>query len=392
MAIDLFGDRDLGAVRAEHMPAARYPACLPTLAREFPAAPAVYTGALENHPEVIERFAEARPVWGNPPEVLRRVRDPFLLRWALGRLGLPCPRCLPGDAAPPGSERWLVKPLRGAGGSGIEAYVARSNHRARGGDRPRGDASSTFLQEWIQGPSGAAVFIASQRAAHFLGATWQIVGDPAFGAGGYRYSGSLGPLHLPRGAQDVLQRVGNLLAAEFGLLGVFGVDFVLRRGLPFLVEVNPRYTASVEILELTLGVAALRGHAAAFAGPARDAAEACSRRAGPRRRGWLGKAILFARKEVRVPERFPCAGPLSTAPLTTAIRSAALWTVPRLADIPRAGERIARGRPIVTLFASGSSAEACRFELSRNAAEVYRTLEKPARRSRRRTPSSGIGR
>ncbi len=394
MAIDIFGDRDLGTHRTERIAAGRYPSGIPSLARKFPAAPAIFTGALENHPEVIARLVEDRKVWGPSPEALARVRDPFLLGRALARAGLPCPRCLPGDAVPPRDERWLVKPLRGAGGSGIELWRARSRTTVRPGGPNRTDPRAAYLQEWIPGRSGAAIFIASTRGVFFLGATWQIVGDPDFGARGFRYVGSLGPLRLPRRTREVIERVANLLAAEFGLRGIFGVDFVLHGGVPWPVEVNPRYTASIEIIELTLGVAALRGHAEAFAGSSRDVGEACSHRTGPRRRGWLGKAILFARSEVRFPERFAAAAAPSSALWPSSVHwpSSALWTVPRIADIPSAGERISPGRPILTLFARGTSAEACRTELGRAAAEVYRGIEKPTARTRSISHVSGVGR
>ena len=43
-----------------------------------------------------------------------------------------------------------------------------------------------------------------------------------------------------------LQRLGEVLASASGLMGWFGIDYVLRDGEPWPVEVNPRYTASVE--------------------------------------------------------------------------------------------------------------------------------------------------
>src|SRR5262249_25634739 len=61
-----------------------------------------------------------------------------------------------------------------------------------------------------------------------------------------------------------LDAIGRLLVKSLGLRGLFGVDFVLEGGRPWVVEVNPRYTASVEILELAGHRSFLREHAAAF--------------------------------------------------------------------------------------------------------------------------------
>ena len=48
---------------------------------------------------------------------------------------------------------------------------------------------------------------------------------------------------------QILQQLGLDLARGCGLRGLFGVDFVLSEGVPWPVEINPRYTASVEVLE-----------------------------------------------------------------------------------------------------------------------------------------------
>ena len=70
-----------------------------------------------------------------------------------------------------------------------------------------------------------------------------------------------------------------------------------------------------------------------------------------------GKAIVFARRDVTMGD-------------TDLARDAA-----PLADVPHPGERIRRGHPICTVFASGSDAETCHRLLIRRAARVYRAAE-----------------
>src|SRR5439155_16563562 len=43
------------------------------------------------------------------------------------------------------------------------------------------------------------------------------------------------------------------LVADPGLRGVFNIDFVLSGGRPIPLEVNPRYSASIEVLEHGIG-------------------------------------------------------------------------------------------------------------------------------------------
>ena len=54
--------------------------------------------------------------------------------------------------------------------------------------------------------------------------------------------------------------LGDFLAASYRLVGLFGVDFILSDGQPWPVEINPRYTASVEVLELALRRSLLAEH------------------------------------------------------------------------------------------------------------------------------------
>ena len=72
----------------------------------------------------------------------------------------------------------------------------------------------------------------------------------------FAYCGSVGPLPLDCLLAPALRRLGHRLAAEGGLRGLFGIDGVLRDGAFWPVEVNPRYTASVEVLEYATGLRA----------------------------------------------------------------------------------------------------------------------------------------
>ncbi len=77
-----------------------------------------------------------------------------------------------------------------------------------------------------------------------------------------------------------------------------------------------------------------------------------------------GKRILFARRDVEI-------GPAAAAHFLEAITQTG---EPPLADIPPAGSRIAPGRPILTVFASGESAGQVERTLAERAAEIERLL------------------
>jgi predicted ATP-grasp superfamily ATP-dependent carboligase len=142
----------------------------------------------------------------------------------------------------------------------------------------------------------------------------------------------------------VLRAVGEALAREFQLVGLFGVDFLLDRGVVRPVEVNPRYPASVEVLEHALGISAIALHAGACAG-SNAAAPTEGPRGGVGREGVLGKAVVYAPRDVIAPRGLlPETGGATSDP----------WRWPGIADVPRAGTRVPAGAPLLTVFARGA--------------------------------------
>jgi len=359
IAVDGFGDLDLRAraravflARDAH---GRFSARLATrAARRLRYDAVTYVAPLENHPSVVRALAGRRRLWGNAPGVLTPARDPLRVVVALTARGIVPPNVytrrhhVPPPA--PGRRRWLVKPLASGGGHGITAW--------RGGALPPG----TYLQERIVGAPGSVVFAADGAGVVVLGLTRMLVGDRAFGASGFRYCGS-----ILVGRDNMLDDAFELFAADFtacltdgfGLRGVNGVDFVERRGDLHPIELNPRYTASMELVERAYGLSIFDVHVRACLGelPAFDLAAA---RAKGRS---VGKAIVYARRDVTMGDTRP-------------------WLEDDdLRDIPAPGERIARGRPVCTVFAGGPDPKSCHAALVKRAEGIYRAIEGPKART-----------
>lgn len=331
-SIDLFADADLTSLcPARQIAPEDYPHRLADFALEAPPGPWLYTGALENQPDLIDRIAAQRPLlWGNDGTILRAVRDPFTWSAALGRAGLPCPAVRSNPDSLPRDGSWLVKPIASAGGMKIHPLD---------GETPL-PTWPCFYQENITGLSLSAIFLARPEATIFAGATRQLIGSPG---ADYAYVGSVGPWPLEPIAATRIKTLGRFLAKAFGLRGLFGVDFILADGYPWPVEINPRYTASVEVLELALGVSLLSAHRSVFdpAVPAIDLA-----RSPKARGGVVGKRILFAPG--------PCRFPTSSR-TRSAVRD--LFEIPTLGDRPQPGIRFERGEPVATLFAHADRVE-----------------------------------
>ena len=78
-AIDLFNDVDLKRI-AKCRLSTNYPYDLPALAADFPPMPMLYTGALENYPDIITELSKTHNLLGNTAERIQKLRDPIQLR------------------------------------------------------------------------------------------------------------------------------------------------------------------------------------------------------------------------------------------------------------------------------------------------------------------------
>jgi uncharacterized protein len=364
-AIDAFGDLDQHpAVRSLVLPrddGAPFTAQAAAEAvRDIAADAAVYLSPFENHTRAIDALASgpstlrtaSRALWGNPPDVLHRVRDPFLLAGVLRRRGFAAPLTrvdVPRD--PPSravrasaglATEWLVKPFRSGGGHAVRPWTP---------DTPV--LPGFYAQERIGGVPASIVFVAARGRAVPLGISRQLIGDAAFGASGYRYCGNV----LASADDDVItERVVESLIAlarhvteQFGLIGLNGIDCMVRDEVPYAIEVNPRWCSSMELVERQYGVSMFGAHAAACMEGELPAFEPSRmRQIG----SVMGKAIVFAPADL-------VAGDTRSWLCDETVR-----------DIPKPGEQVTKGQPICTVFAEGPGSSECLARLKERAQSI----------------------
>jgi len=333
--LDYFADRDLEALcTVDRVESKAGVAGLERLALDLPQAPWLYTGPLENHPDRVERISGTHRLYGNPAETLHGARDPVRLVEVLRRQGLPYLETRPDVQGLPRDGTWLVKPIASAGGR----LVQHLDHATV----PLAEPS--YLQQFLDGPSYSALFLAPQHGnAELVGATRQLLGTSG---SPFVYRGNIGPSLVSASLMSRLRQVGNVLCSAFGLVGLFGIDYILHGDEPWTVEINPRYTASVEIFELAMRRALLIEHLRACGMVLAKSDLPEKPKAPSTRAPVIGKAILYAQRNLVAPE-IEIEDP----------RSRGLFSVPALADVPWPGTAIAAGEPIMTLFTTGQDVQ-----------------------------------
>jgi len=312
-ALDRFGDVDLRAVA----PGATAPSsdALAALAADIDADAVVYGAGFENRPDLVSRLAEGRELLGTPPALLPAVRDPSAVGAAARAAGARAPETRPVAELPGATGRgaWLRKPLQSGGGRGVRRWA---------GGRL---APTEILQRRVDGLSCSAVAIADGRRAAVLGLTEQLHRRPGFG-----WLGNATPPRLPDAElaelDGQLRAVCDEVAARFGVRGAFGVDAVWDARRAWVLEVNARPPASLELF----GPGCFEAHVRGARGLGLPSAGTL-----PATRCAKVKLVLFADRDLRAPDP-------------------GWWPEGLARDIPRAGETIKRGAPVCTLISTGA--------------------------------------
>jgi len=359
LCADLFADRDLQTwAPVTKIQRSQYPeGLIQWLRKSGSSSPVLYTGRLECYPRILAKVQKAWPLWGNPATVARAVRDPAQLARVTVQAGLPFAEWSRSPQGLPRDGTWLAK---------TESGVVRWY-----GQRLRGQVR--YYQRYVPGVPASAVFLADGRSCLWLGATQQLLSCQWLQAREFQWCGNLGPLRCTAALAERLRHLGETLTSYFGLRGVFGVDFVLQDETPWLVEINPRYPASLEVLELASAWPWFSAHAAVFMADER----ACplmqfSSQPSPLMAGsdscCVGKAILYAPFALQ----FRLRNIAEIAPILT---PGGLPSDIAMADVPHEDALVPNGYPILTILARGTNWTDTLNRLRRAASQVYAALK-----------------
>ena len=273
----------------------------------------VYGSGLEAHTGLLRKLARNRTLYGNQPDTVAMVKDPARFFALLDGLHIDHPAT---TLEPPDDpEGWLIKRTGAAGGSHVRR--ARKRHRAR----PR-----RYFQRYQQGRTLSALFAADGRQAQVLGFNEQWTADVPWCAR-YCYGGAVTCTDVPQTLESGIARIASRLVAKTALKGINGVDFILDGDRVFVLEVNPRPTATIELYDRDVDGGMLALHVRACGG------ELPSR---PRLNGARAHAIVYAAAALRVPLSID-------------------WP-PWCTDLPAAGTPVAAGAPVCSAHAEAETA------------------------------------
>jgi predicted ATP-grasp superfamily ATP-dependent carboligase len=334
LAIDVFGDEDTIALSeamirlegglAAGLARARVVEAVASMASRYRPIGLIYGSGFEDRPETLEAVSEFTPILGNRADVVARVKDPLSFARLCVEIGIAHPEIAANE--PPSREGWLRKRRGGSGG----AHVAP----ARDGSTDEHE----YFQRRVSGAPFSALFLADGMRAKIVGFSAQWAAPTPEQP--FRFGGACGPPPLDAASATKMVHAVEEVARRLGLVGLNGADFLVTPDETWLIEINPRSGAALELFE-SARAPLMAAHLEACAGRLKTLLP---------KRGFTAIETVYASLDMRTRAGF-------TWPQ---------WA----ADRPAAGARIARGEPFCTVTAQGRTFAEARGLAERRSAEI----------------------
>lgn len=321
LVADFFGDQDTLAATQAHVSlggAFRYGfreheilEALECLAARHAPIGVVCGSGFEDRPHVVARLAQRWRLFGNSADTIAKVKDPE----AFAALCRDCDIAHPkvSVSPPPTREDWLAKRRGGSGGSHVATAMARESDKG------------FYYQLRVPGTAVSVLLLANGVSATVLGFSTQWTCPTSRQP--FRYGGAVRPADVAPGMAERLSESACRLAAALSLTGLNSADFMVDDDNFWMLEINPRPGATLDLFEsdadslFSLHMAACAGDLVA---------------APPRLDGARASAIFYAERNVVAPARFEWPD----------------WS----ADRPNAGVAIKSGEPLCTVHAGAATA------------------------------------
>jgi predicted ATP-grasp superfamily ATP-dependent carboligase len=343
--IDLYADEDLAKNCPTTLITKSFPNEISDLIKTAPLAPILYTGGLENHPALLQLLSAERAILGVTGNTLTNLRNTSELYNLLKSKQINTPAIIISTKDLNKEISYLRKPKYRSGGLGIKPFDPSKQTMVEDAD--------FYYQEFIKGESRSAIFCFTESGFELLGVSIQSSGTQSLHADDFLYSGNMGPVKPCSSELKDLQTIGEIISSNYHPLGLLGMDYILNDSKVYPLEINPRYTASMEVLELALGQNFITKHMQAFGikpiyeNPARTEPSV------------IGKAIYYAPHDVLIPNEAPWLSIESNPKLFSTF-----------ADIPKTGSAIHRCSPVVTIFAKADSLTEVKAQLKTRTSQL----------------------
>lgn len=197
---------------------------------------AIYGSGFERHLDSLAFLHACFQVLGNSLASFSAVQDKKYFFRQLDSLGISIP--LSSFVAPRAQGSWLQKPQRGEGGLGICRYASGMPAAVE----------SVYWQQFCPGASMSVLFVAGQHQVEIIGfqRQWRREQDSARE---FMFAGVMTDPAIPRAVRLRMQDWLEKVVRCFGLRGLNSLDFMLQEQDCYVLEVNARPPASLQLYD-----------------------------------------------------------------------------------------------------------------------------------------------
>jgi len=282
----------------------------------YAVAYVIYGSGFEYYIESLSYLGCRLLVLGNPSETFVRLHDKPIFFSRLDKLNIPYPDvCF---VAPTSADNWLVKPMQNQGGLGIKRYHPKNFTE-----------SAVYWQKFQGGTQHSVLFLADGKEARVIGfnTQWSVdLGESQ----AFIFSGIINSCDLLEQQKERLTDWLKKLVPFFTLQGLNSLDFIQAGDKSFVLEINPRPSASMQLYDTDL----LIGHIKACLGELTDYGS---------HEGFTGYQIVHAKQNVIISDKFEWPS----------------WCK----DLPESGTTCRTGQPICSIIAHQNEAQSVMNEL-----------------------------
>ena len=285
-----------------------------TLAPREGKAGLVYGAGLESAANLLEELESYFRVCGNSADVAAAVNDPRAFIGLLDDLSVPHPEVKFSVAA--ANDSWLLKRAGATGGWHVKIWEDTSDF-----------TSGRYLQQRLNGQAMSVLFIADGCKAVVVGFNTLWTQQHRSDATSFGYGGAINRADLSTQQRRALTRTIFDLVKALGLRGLNSLDFIKQDKQCYVLELNPRPSATFELYDPDVAGGLLNQHVRACQGRFTHL---------PHWRDFRVRAhaIVYAVSSLQIPY--------------------GLHWPPWCTDRPYAGTQIAAGEPVCGVVAEGN--------------------------------------
>lgn len=336
LVIDCFADEDMQLKatdfrQVENLALSFVEPAFDQLFAQYRFTSVLYGSGLEQHIETLAFLERHSRLLGNSVDVFQALQQKKDFFQCLDHFGISYPAV---QFNPPATnpEKWLFKAEQGEGG----VNVFWANQSQLTGARKKG-----YWQRYISGKPMSVLFLADGKQGQIIGVHRQLTegqNDQPFLFAGVIAEPDFSVLHRRQ-----LQRWRDLLADRYNLIGLNSLDFILADDKIWLLEINARPSASLQLYSAEL----VSAHIAACLGKNDEVRY--------NKKIYNAYKIVFADCALKIPPGF-------------------FWPE-WVCDRPVAQARIAVGQPLCSLVASGDQVASIIFKLAVKERQLIDTIK-----------------